>query len=1356
MDFYEVKSRPVRNGRMEVYADFITRDYKDLMILGKAFYAVYNKDTGLWSRDDQDAGRIIDHDLEEYAKKMSTDSSVYIRSMRNYSSNGWKDFKTYCSNLSDSKQQLDTKVVFRDTVTKRSDYCSKKLSYNMAPGDISAYDELMSTLYSKAEREKIEWAIGSIFAGDSKDIQKFIVLYGEAGTGKSTVLNIIQKLFEDYCAVFDAKELASRNNQFATEAFKSNPLVAIQHDGDLSKIEDNTKINSIVSHEDMLVNEKFKAPYKTRLNCFLFMGTNKPVKITDAKSGIIRRLIDVKPSGNKVPHRRYTELYEQIDFELGAIAQYCYDLYLDHGPYYYDAYRPLEMMFKTDVFYNYVESCYDKFAEYDGVTLKSAWELYKQYCEDAMIDYKLPMYKFREELKNYFRDYIEEMIVDGKHIRKYYSGFITTRFKSSTTKSKKSKPSLIFDSSNSLFDKQYSGCPAQYANKEGTPTKKWENVRTTLQDLQTGKLHYVKVPENHIVIDFDLKNPDGTKSLEKNLEAASKWPPTYAELSKSGAGIHLHYIYEGDVTKLSRIYSDDIEVKVFTGNSSLRRMLTRCNDIPIATISSGLPLREEKPMVNTESVKSEIGLRKLIARNLNKEIHGNTSQSVNFIHDILEEAYESGMKYDVSDMKQAIHDFANASTNQSERCIKVFNEMKFKSDEPSDPEPYADTSEILFYDVEVFPNLFIVVYKAIDKKPIKMINPSPTDIEELVKFKLIGFNCRRYDNHILYARLIGYTNEQLYNISQRIIGKDNTAFFGEAYNISYTDIYDYSSKKQSLKKWEIELGIHHQELGLKWDQPVPEKLWEKVADYCINDVLATEATWNATQADFTAREILADIAGMTVNDTTNSLTTRIIFGKDRHPQSQFMYRNLAEPVKELPEDVLDFLKNEVGLQIPFDDKSLLPYFPGYTNEFGKSSYKGRDPGEGGYVYAEECMTGNTGTYDSASHHPHSAFLECIFGPTYTRRFKSLCDIRIALKHNDYETVENMFDGKLKKYLVDKSQAKALSQALKIAINSVYGLTSAKFDNPFKDPRNVDNIVAKRGALFMIDLEDKMKSEGYKVLHIKTDSIKIPDTDKKAEKIIMDFSKKYGYEFEYESNYNKICLVNKAVYIARYSDDKDINGSEAGKWTATGAQFQHPYVFKRLFSKEPIEFADMCETKNVSTALYLDMNEGYPDVSMYEAERDKLSKQIRDPKSKLNQIEDHNLFEAELHKVTDRIHELDDLIKKGHNYIFVGRTGSFCPMKDGSGGGILVRENKDKFDSAPNSNGTRWMEAEMVKTLGKEKDINTAWFDELCNRAIEDISKYGDFEWFVSEERYVTPEKDPLASFADLYSDELPF
>ena len=1355
MDFYDIRERPGKNGCIEVYAAFKSYGFKDVMVRGRSFYAVWDPEANLWSTKESDLIRMIDRDLIKYAEKVRGEN-IKIRLLNDSTTNGLKEYRTHISLLEDNAKPLNSKLIFANDESRREDYSSKRLPYPLLRGDHSAYDEMMNTLYDKSERDKLEWAIGSIIAGDSIDIQKFIVLYGEAGTGKSTVLNIIQKLFDGYYTTFDAKELASRNNQFATESFKTNPLVAIQHDGDLSRIEDNTKINSIVSHEIMQINEKYKAPYSARINCFLFMGTNQPIKITDAKSGIIRRLIDVRPTGNKIPPRKYRELYNRIDFELGAIAAHCLDVYEDLGKDYYDGYRPLEMMFKTDVFYNFVENSYDQFDKYDGTSLKAAWKMYKDYCEEALVDHKLPMYKFREELKNYFKEYKDHTTVDGKHVNKYYSGFITSRFKSVKEK-KKDKYTLIFDSSRSLFDRSYGDCPAQYATKDGTPRVKWENCKTLLKDISTDKLHYVRVPENHIVIDFDIKGPDGQKSLEKNLEAASKWPPTYAELSKSGAGVHLHYIYEGDVNKLSRIYSDGIEIKVFTGNSSLRRLLTRCNDIPIATINSGLPLREEtKSMVNVETIKSEVGLRKLVARHLNKEIVPSTAQSVSLIHEILEEAYQSGLHYDISDMKQSVHNFALKSTHQSAKCVKMYEDMKFHSEDVSEPVPYADDSETLFYDVEVFSNLFVVCYKAKGKKTIKMINPTPLDIENLVKFKLIGFNCRRYDNHILYARLLGYSNEQLYNISQRIIAGDKTAFFGEAYNLSYTDIYDFCSTKQSLKKWEIQLGIHHQELGLKWDQPVPEELWQKVADYCVNDVLATEATWDANQADFIAREILADIAGMTVNDTTNSLTTRIIFGRNKKPQSSFMYRNLAEPVKELPEDVLAFLKDEVGLKIPFDDNSLLPYFPGYKYEFAKSSYKGRDPGEGGYVYSEPSMTGNVGLYDVASMHPSSIIDECLFGVEYTRQFKSLLDIRIAIKHKEYEKVANMFDGKLSKYLGDKDQANSLSKALKIAINSVYGLTSAKFENPFKDPRNEDNIVAKRGALFMIDLEEEIKKRGETVLHIKTDSIKIPDTDKHDEKFIMDFGKKYGYNFEYEANYNKICLVNKAVYIAKYSDDIDINGNNAGKWTATGAQFQHPYVFKKLFSKEPIEFNDLCETKNVSTALYLDMNEGLPDVSKYESEYDKLNKQVIDPNSKLNNIEDRNEFERELHKVTDRMHELKELIKTGHNYIFVGRTGSFCPMKDGAGAGILVRENKDKFDSAPNSSGTRWMEAEMVKTLGKEKEINLAYFDKLCDSAIDDISKYGDFYWFQSEDKYVSPPRNPLEEFIDINSDELPF
>lgn len=1339
VDFLIISERSTKKG-VDIYPKFrLYPKSQDLMIRGGDFYAIWIEELGLWSTNEDDALSIIDNEMTKYAetyKKRHPDTNVNILYTWDSSSGTIDLWHKYCQKQKrDSFKMLDESLIFSNTPTTKKDYASKKLSYPLEKGNINAYDRLMSVLYSKEERHKIEWAIGSIVTGDSKNIQKFLVLYGAAGTGKSTVLNIIQKLFEGYYSVFDAKALGSSNNSFALEAFKSNPLVAIQHDGDLSKIEDNTRLNSLVSHELMTVNEKFKSTYSNKFKCFLFMGTNKPVKITDAKSGLIRRLIDVTPTGNKVSQTEYKQLIKQIDFELGGIAYHCKEVY-EENPNAYDNYIPVSMLGASNDFYNFVADAYHIFKNKDQTNLNIAWEMYKNYCTDSKVPFPVSKRVFKEELKNYFREYYERYndLTNGDRPRNVYVGFKYEIFENyykiqpeiKQNKEKDIKPELYiinFKKQESIFDKECSDCPAQYANKKETPNKKWVDVTTKLKDLNTGKIHYVKIPDNHIVIDFDIKDKDGKKSFEKNLEAASKWPATYAELSKSGAGIHLHYIYTGDVTKLSRVYGDSIEIKVFTGNSSLRRKLSKCNNLPIATISSGLPMKGEKKVVNAKVIQNEKGLRRMIIRNMQKEFHPGTKPSIDFIYKILEDAYERGMKYDVSDMKNDIYAFAANSTNQAEYCIKLVKQMHFKSDEPSSPIE-SKKDQIIFYDVEVFPNLFLVNWKKRGKnnKVVRMINPNPEDIEELIQYRLIGFNCRRYDNHMLYARLMGYDNMQLFNLSRRIINGERNAFFGEAYNLSYTDIYDFASagNKKSLKKLEIEMGIHHAELGLPWDKPVPEEKWMEVAKYCDNDVIATEASFDYLSADWLARQILADLAGMSVNDTTNSLSTKIIFGNEKNPQGQFCYRNLAEPVKYLDSEVEEFLKEacpDMMKETFGDAKSLLPYFPGYKYENGISTYRGEEVGEGGYVYAEPGIHCNVALLDIASMHPHSDIAECLFGPYYTRRFRDLVEGRVYIKHEDWNHLKNIMDGKLMPY-VEKVKngeitSKQLSTALKTVINSVYGLTAANFDNPFRDTRNKDNIVAKRGALFMIDLKHEVQKRGFTVAHIKTDSIKIPNATPEIIQFVMDFGKRYGYTFEHEATYEKMCLVNDAVYIAKEKD---------GEWTATGTQFQIPYVFKTLFSKEPIEFNDMCETKSVTTSLYLDLNENLPDVS---AEEKQLSNIISSAKKSGIEINiSGNSGDVELDSL---IHT----ISQGHDYKFVGKVGNFCPILPGHGGGLLVREKDGKYYAATGSKGYRWLESEMVRG-SNEQFIDKSYYNKLVDDAVDAISQYGDFEWFISD------------------------
>lgn len=1258
MDFYQISTKitqkPKKGKVIEVYPDFKACRSKDLMFRGKSFYAIWDEENQIWSTDEFDIQRLIDKELEDYVKtlrKKGIRDKIHIKRMMLFSTNMWKNYRSFIREMSDSSVQLDNHITFQNTKVKKTDYVSKRVPYSLEEGSIKAYDELMSTLYEPDERRKLEWAIGAIISGDARTIQKFIVLYGEAGSGKSTFLNIVQKLFEGYYTTFEAKALTVANNSFSTEPFKANPLVAIQHDGDLSKIDDNTKLNSIIAHEEMTMNEKYRPSYTARSNAFLFMGTNKPVRITDAKSGIIRRLIDVRPSGNKIPTKRYFTLMNQIDFELGAIAWHCLEVYKSMGKNYYSSYRPLEMIFQTDVFFNFVEANYHIFKEQDAVSLKQAYELYKVYCEEALIEFKLPRHKFREELKSYFKEFKDYVRIDDKQYRSYYSGFLAYKFTVKEQEEKEVPYSLVLDSKESLIDILLADCPAQYVNEKETPEKRWSQVTTKLSDINTKKLHYVRPPSNHIVIDFDLKSEDGKKSVEKNIEEASKWPTTYAEFSKSGGGIHLHYIYDGDVTRLSRIYSENIEVKVFTGHASLRRKLSLCNTSPVATITSGLPLKGEK-MISFKGVENEKHIRALIKQNLNKEIHSGTKPSIDFIHKILEDAYKSDMKYDVTDLRPSILAFANNSTNQADYCIKLVSKMKFASETTSVPVNKYQDDELIFFDVEVFPNLLVVCWKAPGKSVVKMINPTAQEIEDLFHFKLVGFNCRRYDNHILYGRYIGYNNIQLFELSQRIIKGSKNAMFGEAYNISYTDVYDFASakNKMGLKKWQIKLGLHHLELGLPWEKEVPEDLWDTVADYCGNDVLSTEAVFDHLSGDWAARQILSELSGLSLNDTTNNHTQKIVFGNDRDTKSKLVYTDLSE------------------------------MFPGYIFENGKSIYRDIVVGEGGRVYAEPGMHVDVAVLDVTSMHPFSAINLNLFGP-YTKRFEDLVNGRVFIKHKDYDSLKKLLDGKLIPFIEDamgdnpKYSMKDISNGLKTAIVSVYGLSFARFDNLFRDPRNIDNIVAKRGALFMVDLQLAVQAKGFTVAHIKTDSIKIPNATPEIIDFVMEFGKNYGYEFEHETTYEKMCLVNDAVYIAKTED---------GEWEAVGAQFAHPYVFKTLFSKEPIIFEDLCETKSVTTALYLDMNE--------------------------------------------------DLNDGEHEYRFVGRSGSFCPIKPGKGGGVLLREKDGKYNAAEGTKGYRWMESAMIKILKKEDDINKEYFNKMVDTAINDISKFGDFEWFVSESK----------------------
>lgn len=195
--------------------------------------------------------------------------------------------------------------------------------------------------------------------------------------------------------------------------------------------------------------------------------------------------------------------------------------------------------------------------------------------------------------------------------------------------------------------------------------------------------------------------------------------------------------------------------------------------------------------------------------------------------------------------------------------------------------------------------------------------------------------------------------------------------------------------------------------------------------------------------------------------------------------------------------------------------------------------------------------------------------------------------------------------------------------------------------------------------------------GYTVVHIKTDSIKVADFDERAEKFIMDFGKKYGYSFEREAIYSKMCIVDDAQYIA-YEIEADGEKLKEPFWTVTGAKFAPPYLFKSLFSHEEITFDDFPETKAVD------------DAAIY-------------------------------------------LVYPSGAETFVGRVGSFVCVKP-EYGGYLMRVKGDSRSFVTGTKDLYWAEAESVREHPER--INLDYYRAQCDDAVQTINKHYPFDEFV--------------------------
>ena len=75
-------------------------------------------------------------------------------------------------------------------------------------------------------------------------------------------------------------------------------------------------------------------------------------------------------------------------------------------------------------------------------------------------------------------------------------------------------------------------------------------------------------------------------------------------------------------------------------------------------------------------------------------------------------------------------------------------------------------------------------------------------------------------------------------------------------------------------------------------------------------------------------------------------------------------------------------------------------------------------------------------------------------------------------------------------------------------------------------------------------------------------------------------------------------------------------------------------------------------------------------------------------------------------------------------------------------------------SVESTKGYRWLEAELVKGSDLEKYIDTSYFMAAAETAKKDVSMYGDFDWFTSDEPYKGVVPLPLSATKAIREQEM--
>ncbi|MEM1562999.1 MAG: phage/plasmid primase, P4 family, partial [Candidatus Bathyarchaeia archaeon] len=181
------------------------------------------------------------------------------------------------------------------------------------------WDRFLEQVVDKKYHDVLYEFIGYCFLSDNR-FEKALFIVGPQGSGKSTFLSTIQKIFENYYSAISLQRITSY--RFALGSLYDK-FVNIYADLPADELRDTSIFRELVSGDPIEVEIKYKQPFTTSLKCKLIFSANQLPKTSEKNMAFFRRLIII-PFPNSIQETQRNPNLKLV-FDSDVVRSYIFN-----------------------------------------------------------------------------------------------------------------------------------------------------------------------------------------------------------------------------------------------------------------------------------------------------------------------------------------------------------------------------------------------------------------------------------------------------------------------------------------------------------------------------------------------------------------------------------------------------------------------------------------------------------------------------------------------------------------------------------------------------------------------------------------------------------------------------------------------------------------------------------------------------------------------------------------------------------------------------------------------------------------------------------------------------------------------